>query len=200
MRPPVLVLARALVLASMIQPPLSAQATRDTAKPPPYSQLRLLVAGARNVNHEPLHDFWRAGTGGSVLLTVPFYVGSVGAGATLIPFRARDDGRPDFRALLIGLDWGVEIPMPALVRARAAARVGDFVMIVDNPDLRLDTESELFVGGELSAALALWKGLAVTAAGSFARVHTRPSLDLALLTVGLEYATRTPGWLRAILE
>jgi hypothetical protein len=40
----------------------------------------------------------------------------------------------------------------------------------------------------------------VNAAGSLARVYTRPSLDLALVTVGLEYSTRTPGWLRAFLE
>jgi hypothetical protein len=46
----------------------------------------------------------------------------------------------------------------------------------------------------------LRRDLAATVAASFSRVHTRPSLDLALVTVGLEYATRTPGWLRAILE
>jgi hypothetical protein len=73
-------------------------------------------------------------------------------------------------------------------------------MLIENPDVWLDSESELFVGSELSAGLAVRKDLAVTVAGSLARVHTRPSLDLAFVTVGLEYATRTPGWLRAILE
>jgi hypothetical protein len=170
------------------------------AQPTAYSELRIRVSGARNVNREQLHDYWRAGTGGGVALTTPFYVGSVGAGATLIPFRTRDSSRPNFKAVLLGLDWGLEIPAPAPVYARAAARIGDFVTLVDNPDLLLDSESELFIGGELSAGVHLRRDLAVTAAGSFARVHTRPSLDLAILTVGLEYVTRTPGWLRAILE
>ncbi|MFN2566025.1 MAG: hypothetical protein ABR499_13595 [Gemmatimonadaceae bacterium] len=179
---------------------LRAQVSPEPTEPPPYSRLRIRLSGARNVNRDALHDFWRAGTGGGLAVTTPFYVGSVGVGATLIPFRARESGRPNFRALLVGLDWGVDIPAPGPLRARAAARVGDFVMLIENPDLWLDSESELFVGGELSAGYALRRDLAVTVAGSFARVHTRPSLDLALVTVGLEYATHTPGWLRAVLE
>jgi hypothetical protein len=54
----------------------------------------------------------------------------------------------------------------------------------------------LVVGAGAAGAAAS----AVAAAGSVARVYTRPSLDLTFVTVGLEYATRTPGWLRAILE
>jgi hypothetical protein len=179
---------------------LFAQAPRGSANPAPYSQLRIRLSGARNVNHEPLHDFWRAGMGGALALTTPFYVGSVGVDGTFIPFRTRDSGRPNFRALLLALDWGFELPTPRPLHARAAARVGDFVMLIDNPDVWLDSESELFVGGELSAGLQLRRDLAITVAGSVARVHTRPSLELAFVTVGLEYATRTPGWLRAILE
>ncbi len=196
-------LARAIVLGLLLgaEPrALFAQVSPDTTKPRPYSELRIRASGARNVNHEALHDSWRAGTGGSVVLTTPFYVGSVGVGGTLIPFRARDSSRPNFRALLLGIDWGVEIPAPGPLHVRAAVRVGDFVMLIENPDVWLDSESELFVGGEVSAGVTLWRNLAVTAAGSLARVYTRPSLDLAFVTVGLEYATRTPGWLRAILE
>jgi hypothetical protein len=152
------------------------------------------------VNHEQLHDFWRAATGAGIGITTPFYVGSAGVGATLIPFRSRESGRPNFRAVMLGLDWGADIPVPGPLRLRAAGRVGDFVMLVENPDLWLDSESELLTGGELSVALAVRRDLAVAIAGSYARVHTRPSLDLVLVTLGLEYAARTPGWLRAILE
>jgi hypothetical protein len=198
------VLARASAIAALLTAtrigPLVAQVAPDTTNPRPYSQLRLRVAGARNVNREPLHDFWRAGTGAAVSLTTPFYVGSVGAGGTFIPFRTRDGARPNFRALLLALDWGLELPAPRPLYARAAARIGDFVMLIDNPDVWLDSESELFVGGELSAGLQLRRDLAFAVAGSFARVHTRPSLDLAFVTVGIEYVTRTPGWLRTILE
>ena len=165
-----------------------------------YSELRIRISAARNFNSEQLHDYWRAGTGGGVGLTTPFYVGSVGATATMLPFRARDVARPNFKALLLGLDWGVEIPVPGPVHARAAARVGDFVMLIENPDVWLDSESELFLGGELSAGWQLRRDLAITAAGSFTHVRTEPTLGLALLSVGLEYSTRTPGWLRAILE
>jgi hypothetical protein len=192
--------ALALALSSAETARLAAQAPPDTTTPRPYSQFRIRLSGARNVNHEPLHDFWRAGTGGSLALTAPFYVGSLGVGATVIPFRTRDVSRPNFRALLLALDWGFDVPAPGPLRARVAARVGDFVMLVENPNVWLDSESELFVGGELSGGLAVRKDLAIAVAASFARVHTRPSLDLALVNVGLEYATRTPGWLRAILE
>jgi hypothetical protein len=197
---PVGAAALALLLLGAKPHTLSAQAASDSAKAPPYSQLRIRLSGVRNVNHDRLHDFWRAGTGGAVALTTPFYVGSVGVRGTFVPFRTRDSSRPDFRALLLALDWGFELPAPGPLHARAAAHVGDFVMLIENPDVWLDSESELFVGGELSAGLPLRRDLSVTVAGSFARVYTRPSLDLAFVTVGLEYATRTPGWLRAILE
>lgn len=175
----------------------SAQVQRQSA---PYSQLRIRLSGARNVNREELHDYWRAGTGVGVALTTPFHVGSLGASATFLPFRTRDVGRPNLKALMLGIDWGIELPIPGPVRARAAARVGDFVMLIENPDVWLDSESELFVGGELSAGWQMRRDLALTAAGSFAHIRTRPSIGLAVLSIGLEYATRTPGWLRAILE
>ena len=166
----------------------------------PYSQLRIRMSGVRNVNQEALHDYWRAGTGGGVGITTPFYAGSVGATATVIPFRKREIGRPDFTAVMLGIDWGVELPIPGPIQARAAARVGDFVMLFENPDVWLDSESELFVGVELSAGWQMRRDLALTAAGTFAHVRTQPSLGLAMVSVGLEYVTRTPGWLRTILE
>jgi hypothetical protein len=184
----------------LILSPAAIAPARVDGQASPYSQLRVRLSGARNVNRERLHDYWRAGTGAGVGVTTPFYVGSVGATATVIPFRTREVGRPNFTALMLGVDWGVELPVPGPVHARAAARVGDFVMLFENPDLWLDSESELFVGAELSAGWQMRRDLAVTAAGTFAHVQTRPSLGLALLSVGLEYATRTPGWLRAILE
>jgi hypothetical protein len=194
-------LALGLLLLGNLPPALSAQAPPDTATAVrPYSQLRIRLSGARNVNREELHRFWSAGTGAALGLTTPFYVGSVGVGGTFIPFRTRDSSRPNFSALLLALDWGFELPVPGPLHARAAARIGDFVMLIENPDVWLDSESELFVGGELSAGVQLRRHLAVTAAGSFARVYTRPSLGLSFVTAGLEYATRTPGWVRAILE
>ncbi len=195
------VVALGLVLAAPASLALPAQAPHDSSgRNAPYSQLRIRVSGARIVNREPIHDFWRSETGGGLGIETPFYVGSIGVGATLIPFRARDAQRPNFRAVILGLDWGTDIPVPGPLRAHAAARIGDFVMLIENPNVWLDSESELLLGGELSAGLALRRDLAVTAAGSFARVRTRPALDVALLTIGLEYATRTPGWLRAFLE
>jgi hypothetical protein len=178
----------------------AAIASSTEAQTAPYSRLRLRLDVARNVNSERLHDYWRAGTGGGIAITTPFYLGSIGATALVLPFQTRDLGRPNFKALMLGLDWGVELPLRGPLRARAAGRVGDFVMLIENPDVWLDSESELFVGGELSAAFQLRRDLAVSAAGSFTHVRTRPALDLALMTIGLEYATRTPGWLRAILE
>ena len=165
-----------------------------------YSRLRIRASGALNVNDGQLDDYWHAGTGGGIGITTPFHVGSIGATATLIPFRTRDAGRPNFKALMLGLDWGVWLPVPGPFDLRAAARVGDFVMLIENPDLWLDSESELFLGGEVSAGWRMWRDLGLTVAGSFAHVRTQPSLDLAIVTVGLEYATRTPRWLRAILE
>jgi hypothetical protein len=197
---PVRAIAFGLLVLGADPRTLLAQAAPDTTKPAPYSQFRIRLSAARNVNHEPLHDFWRAGTGGAVVLMTPFYLGSVGVAGTFIPFQRRDTNRPNFRTLLLALDWGFDLPAPGPLRARAAARMGDFVMLIDNPDVWLDSESELFFGAELSAGLQLRRDLALTAAGSIARVHTRPSMDLAFVTVGLEYATRTPGWLRAILE
>lgn len=188
---------RSLLLGLLLALTVPVQAAGQA---PPYSQLRVRLSGAFNVNREQLHDYWRAGTGGGVAITTPFYGGSIGASTTLIPFRTRDVGRPNLKALILGVDWGFEVPVPGPVHARAAARIGDFVMLVENPDVWLDSESELFVGAELSAGWQVRRDLSLTAAGSFDHVRTQPSLGLAVLSVGLEYATRTPGWLRAILE
>ena len=192
----------AIIFKSATAGSVAAQAGPDAASQPapPYSELRIRLAGARNVNRQAIHDFWKAGTGGELAIATPFYLGSIGVGATVIPFRARDVGRPSFRALLLGVDWRGELAVVGPLRARVAGRVGDFVVLIENPDVWLDSESELFVGGELSAAVALRRGLSAVVAGSFAHVYTRPSLDLAVLTLGLEYAARTPRWLRAILE
>jgi hypothetical protein len=194
---------RVAALALVVTTPavsVAQTATDSINSPAPYSQLRFRLSGARIVNHEPIHEFWRSETGGGFGVRTPFYVGSIGVGATLIPFRARDAQRPNFRALILAIDWGTQIPVPGPLGISGAVRVGDFVTLIENPDLWLDSESELLLGGELAAHLPLRRDLGVTVAGSFAHVRTRPSLDMALLTLGLEYATRTPGWLRAFLE
>lgn len=191
-------MALAATLMTPAPPRVSAQVPSDSAAP--YSRLRIRLSAAQNVNHEPLHDFWRPGTGASLAVTAPFYLGSIGVNGTLVPFRTRDASRPNFRAVLLGIDWSGVVPMPGPLRVNATARIGDFVMLVQKPDVWLDSESELFVGGELSASLPVYRNLSLAATGSFAHVRTRPLLDLAFVTIGLEYAARTPGWLRAVLE
>jgi hypothetical protein len=181
-----------------------AQAAVDSTKVAPYSRLRLRVGAARSVDHEPVDGFYRAATGGTFGVTTPFYVGWIGIAGTFIPLNALNHnvaaGRPNLRTLLLALDWGFDLPLRGPLRARASAELGDFVMIIENPDTRFDSESELFTGAALSAGYALRRDLTLLARGSLARVHTRPALNLGIVTVGLEYTARTPRWLRAILE
>jgi hypothetical protein len=183
---------------------VAAQAGADSAPSAPYSRLRLRVGAARSVDHEPVDGYYRAATGGAFGITTPFYLGWIGITGAFMPLNALDHnvaaGRPNLHMLLLAVDWGVDLPLHGPLRARASADLGDFVMIIENPETRFDSESELFTGASLSAGYALRRDLTVVATGFLARVHTRPALNLGIVTLGLEYATRTPRWLRAILE
>jgi hypothetical protein len=182
----------------------AAQTGPDSTKPAPYSRLRLRVGAARSVDHEPVDGFYRATTGAAFGITTPFYLGWIGIAGTFIPLNALNHnvaaGRPNLHTLLLALDWGFDLPLRGPLRARASAELGDFVMIIENPDTRFDSESELFTGAAVSAGYAVRRDLTLVATGSLARVHTRPALNLGIVTLGLEYATHTPRWLRAILE
>ena len=142
---------------------------------------------------------WTTGAALSVRVEAPAYGGRVRAEVRAAEYPSAAEGVPGFSTLAPTVGWG-----PALrvgpVRLGAGARVGVVRFQIDDDDAgRLQSETELTVGGWAGAALRLGR-VEVWAEADGARVAL--SDPVALWTVGGGVALRldTPGWLGGVLR
>lgn len=144
-------------------------------------------------------DAWEAGTALSVRVEAPAYGGRVRAEVRAARYRAVAEGVPAFSTLTPTVGWGPALDL-GHVRVGGGARVGVVRFDIDDPDAgRLQSETELTVGGWAGAALRLGR-VEVWAEADGARVPL--SDPVALWTAGGGVAVRldTPRWLRTVLR
>jgi hypothetical protein len=187
--------------ASLSMLPLLAAAA-GAQRPAAFSTIGVEVAGLRGAREERLHETWEQGGGFGVEVSTPLPLGEAGLGVAQLPFRARTADQPDFRARLLTARWGLAGRLAGPLSIRASVIGGNFLMRFDDGPWAvggLSTESELFLGARGSLDLVV-RGVGVTAGIEYDRVLTRVPIGLVTLRAGGRVVTRTPAWLRGVLE
>lgn len=187
-------LAAAVLL--LRETPAAAQA------PGPFSRIEVSTAGSVNVNRERLHDLWGSDPGGLVRFATPFHVGSIALSAELTPFAAIEPGLPDFDALAVALEWGVERTILPGFRGSVGVQIGNmrFAFIDPESGELARSESELLLGVRAGLRQRVVGLLGLTAEAHHQRVFTRLPIDLTFASVGLDYSFDAPRWLREFLQ
>ena len=142
---------------------------------------------------------WEAGTALAVRVEAPAYGGRVRAEVRAAEYGSVAEGVPAFSTLAPTVGWGPALGLGP-VRLGAGARVGVVRFQIDDDDAgRLQSETELTVGGWAGAALRLGR-VEVWAEADGARVALSDPVALWTLGGGVALRLDTPGWLRGVLR
>lgn len=187
--------------AAVLAIALLAASEPSDAQGGPYSSVAVRVAGVRATSDGALAEWWESGNGGGIELHLPFYAGEIGGFAYTLPFVARGDSQPDFRAYLVALDWRFALPAPPWVRPSVSVAAGDFLNTYDGVTAKgLAKESEIFVAATVRLDAPVTRRTAVSASFVGAQVLTSTPLRLGVATVGVSHRIAAPAWLRRVLE
>lgn len=171
------------------------------AAPPPYSTLTVGIAGGSEFAAGRLDRYWSSSAALRVDVHTGFHAGEVGAFALTVPYRARTDSQPDYRAYVIGLDWRFAPGATARLTPLVSVSAGNYLMVFDGVDVKgLARESEIFVGGSAGVAARIHGGTAVTLLVTGMQVLTSTPIRSAFVTAGISQRLATPRWLRGVLE
>lgn len=166
-----------------------------------YAVLDWSAGGTENVNRVGMHTWWWPSTGVSARVATNGRVGVVEAGGRWVPMSPRTAAQPAWDAVLLYAGWGPRWTPTNRLRLTGTARLGLLRMMFDEETFAgVKTENELSAG--LAARIELFPlrnvGLFVEATAE--RTFTSTPIDWLHGSAGLVIRTRTPSWLRRVLE
>jgi len=189
-----------LVLALLLLGPTPATVAAQDRRAP-FETLEVMVVGATNVNHNFLHTFWKPHTGGGLVLTTPFYLGTAEVGGLYHEYTPRSEGRPLFNAFFLFAGWGLHARPTARISWYNGFRVGNYRMSFDEDTFSgTRNESELTFALQSRLSLSLSSRIAVHLEGGYQKTYTFLRLKLFFVSAGLSYRLHSPAWLKELLQ
>jgi hypothetical protein len=187
-----------LVLAALT----GAQLAWAQAGETPFETLEFQFSGARNVNQNFLHVFWKQGTGGEFAIRTPFYLGYAEVGTAYHRYPVEQLTVPAFDAVLMYTGWGLGVGVADRLRLEGGARIGNYRMSFDEvttfPGVKNESELALLLNARL--ALRPVGPVSVHIGGSYMKVYTFLRLNLWYASAGLSYRLNSPNWLKEFLR
>ena len=155
----------------------------------PFSQVGIEVGATVNMNRNSFHEYWKAGRGGGLTLTTPFYWGTLEMGTTVHRYRARTE------VTGFGVAWAYAglrkgWRLTEAVSVQPGLRLGIYRMSFDDAKTSFSgvaTESDLTLGTSMAVRYALKKFLLAFARVDYVRVHTRPLLHFWYVSSGIAF-------------
>lgn len=167
--------------------------------PQAFERLGVGISLVHNFNRSTVHEYWDAGLGAELTVSMPFYRGAVHFGAHYFPHSGRAPAFPDFQAWFLHAGWTHGVGLPLNMSWYGGVKVGLFTMSFDT-DVRNNKESELgtaLLTGVSYAPLPWWS---VDVSARYQVVFTRQRLKYAFVTVGVGRSFTMPSWLRSFLQ
>ena len=185
------------LVCGLAPPPAVAQ-----DRPGLYETIDLTLTVLGDVNRGTLHRYWSPGPAFGIGAALPFYLGTIEAGAQYAHPEARRGDVPGFRSLLVYAGWGGTRRLGPRLRAGGGLRVGVMAMRFDGdtiPAFRR-RESELAVAARADLRWTPRGPWFAEAAVTYQSVLTRHHIEQVFLSAGLGRRFGTPRWLRDFLD
>lgn len=166
-----------------------------------YGVLDWSVGGAENMNRVGMHTWWWPSTGVSARVSTNGRVGIVEVGGRWVPMSPRTTAQPAWDALLLYAGWGPRWVPTNRLRLTGTARLGLLRMMFDEETFAgVKTENELSIGFAARVEWFALRNVGVFAEATAERTFTSMPIDWIHGSAGLVLRTRTPVWLRRVLE
>ena len=190
------------LLAPLVLALASPSAGLAQSRPSAFETLDLGVTVLADVSHGGLHRYWSPGPAVAVGVALPFYLGTVEAGAQYAHPGGLRDEVPGFRSLFVFAGWGGEHDLGSPLRVGGGFRVGLMALRFDGDTLPAfrRRESELGVAARATLRWMPRGSWFVESSVTYQSILTHHPMEQVFLSAGLGRRFGTPAWLRDFLD
>ncbi len=164
-----------------------------------FDTLSFALRAAGNINRNTFHRYWSPNPSVEVEFDTRFYLGRVQVGVHYAGFDAKSEQQPDFHSFFPYIGWSHAWPISTGLVWHNGFRIGSFLQRYDT-DYGNRTEQELGLALNSRVSQAFARRWSVDLAARYQVVYTKERLRFVFLALGLNYAIRTPGWMRDFLD
>jgi hypothetical protein len=190
------------LLAPLVLTVAATSAGLAQSRPSAFETLDLRMTVLADVSHGTLHRYWSPGPAVAAGVAMPFYFGTIEAGAQYAHPGALRNDVPGFRSLFVYTGWGGERVLGSGMRAGAGVRLGVMAMRFDGDTLPAFRRRESELGVAVRATLRWMPRGSWFAESSltYQSILTHHRMEQVFVSAGLGRRFGTPAWLRDFLD
>ena len=168
----------------------------------PFERISIKMNYLSNVNRNFFHHFWEPEPGAELAVEFPFYVGKIGGGIQILPYKAKQYPQVDFLSQFYYVAWGFNMPMIQPIVWKNEMKIGSYRMDFDDDQINVtqQTESEIGIGISSGLLLSLSTNWQIKGRVEYIKVYTKKRLELVFISAGFCFEFDTPDWLQDFLR
>ena len=166
----------------------------------PFDSLSISIQLIQNVNHNIFHDFYEPKNGIKTSITTPFYWGDIQGSIQVVPYYNKGQSDADFTGIEPNLKWGKQLYLSDKLRWFNSGGIGWYIFYFSEIPETQQIERELSASYMSQLSLLVHKNISLSFAISKDTIFTYKKIDLVYISIGINYLTKTPDWMKLFLK
>ena len=166
----------------------------------PFDSLSISIQLIQNVNRNIFHDFYEPRNGIKTSITTPFYWGDIQGSLKVIPFYNKGQSDADFTGIEPSLKWGKQFYLSDKLRWFNGGGIGWYIFYFSDEVVVGQIESELSTSYMSQLSYLVHKKISLSFEISKDTIFTYKIIDLIHISIGINYLTKTPDWMKLFLK
>jgi len=165
-----------------------------------FDSLSISIQLIQNVNRNIFHKFYEPRNGIRTSITTPFYWGDVQASLQVLPYSNKGQNYADFTGIQPNLKWGKQLYLSERLSWFNGGGIGWHIFYFSDKVVAGQIESELSTSYMSQLNYLVHKKISLSLEISKDTIFTYKKIDLVYISFGINYLTKTPGWMKLFLK
>ena len=165
-----------------------------------FDSLLISIQIIQNVDRNIFHDFYEPKNGIKTSITTPFYWGEIQASLQVLPFSNKEQSYADFTGIHPNLKWGKQLYLSDRLRLFNGGGIGWYMFYFSDKIVIGQIESELSTSYISKLSYLVHKKISLSFDISKVTIFTYKNIDLIHISIGINYLTKSPGWMKLFLR
>tara|TARA_B100000959_G_scaffold285307_1_gene359665 strand:+ start:918 stop:1490 length:573 start_codon:yes stop_codon:yes gene_type:complete len=166
----------------------------------PFDSLSISIQLIKNINRNIFHDFYEPRNGIKTSITTPFYWGDIQGSIQVVPYYNKGQSDADFTGIEPNLKWGKQLYLSDKLKWFNGGGIGWYIFYFSDEIVVGKIESELSTSYTSQLSLLVHKKISLSFEINKDTIFTYKKIDLVYISIGINYLTKTPDWVKLLLK
>ena len=166
----------------------------------PFDSLSISIQLIQNVNRNIFHDFYEPRNGIKTSITTPFYWGDIQGSLQVVPYHNKGQSDADFTGIEPNLKLGKQFYLSDKLRWFNGGGIGWYIFYFSDEVVAGQIESELSTSYMSQLSYLVHKKISLSFEISKGTIFTYKKIDLVHISIGINYLTKSPSWMKLFLK